>query len=93
MTEEFQGIQPGLPLLAKELNVELPKCDVITADGLHLHILFIREEGDLLCPQMLNLTHIFIQQAIQLDLQTLQLDPTPKNGLWVPEISQDEEKE
>lgn len=71
----------------------LPKCDVTTADGLRLHILFIREEGDLLCPQLLNLTHIFIQQAIQLGLQTLQLDPTPKNGLWVPEIRQDEKRE
>ena len=73
--------------------MELPKCDVTTADGLHLHILFIWEEGDLLCPQLLNLTHIFVQQAIQLGLHTLQLDPTPKNGLWVPEISQDEKRE
>lgn len=73
--------------------MESPKCDVTRADGLHLHILFIREAGHLLCPQLVNLTHIFVQQVIQLGLQTLQLEPTPKNGLWVPEISQNEEKE
>ena len=73
--------------------MESPKCDVTTADGLHLHIPFIQEAGHLLCPQLVNLTHIFVQQVVQLGLQTLQLEPTPKNRLWVPEISQNEEKE
>lgn len=72
--------------------MKLP-CDDTTAERFHLQILFTREEVDLLCPQLIILIHFFVQQAIQLGLQTLQLDPTPENGLWVTRISQDEERE